>query len=58
MGSLNSKYIAKLLSKDWRFYYTVTENLKKTKLFLEKYDALQAVDRTDIATKVDKSFKT
>jgi hypothetical protein len=57
LDSINSKYIAKLLSKDWGFYYTVTENLKKTKLFLEKYNALQTADRIDIAAKVDTLLK-
>lgn len=28
-GSVNGKYIAELLSEDWGFYYTTTENLKR-----------------------------
>jgi len=51
--SINEKYVAKLLSKDWGFYYTVTENLKKVKLSLGKYDALQSEDRIDIMGKID-----
>jgi hypothetical protein len=56
--SVNGSYVAKLLSKDWGFYYTVTENLKKTKTWLERYDALQPTDKTDIAGKIDRLLKT
>ena len=35
--TINGKYIAKLLSDDWGFYYTVTENIKKVNNFALKY---------------------
>ncbi|MHA1754058.1 MAG: hypothetical protein ACTSYR_00885 [Candidatus Odinarchaeia archaeon] len=37
--SINKKYIAKRLSKDWGFWYTLTTNLEKVRKFIEKYTA-------------------
>lgn len=51
---INTKYIAKLLSNDWGFYYTVTTNLKKTKEFLNFFDALTDEDKNIISEKIDK----
>ena len=51
---VNSRYIAKLLSKDWGFYYTVTTNLKETKDRLPTFEALREEDVLDIKTKIDK----
>lgn len=34
--TVNAKYIAEVLSKDWGFYYTVTSNLEKVKNSLSK----------------------
>jgi len=50
---INIKYIAKLLSNDWGFYYTVIMNLQKIKNFLPKYDALNNEDYLDVASKID-----
>jgi len=52
--TVNAKYIAKRLSDDWGFYYTVTTNLKKVKEFLPEFKALAENDRSDVASKVDK----
>jgi len=35
--TINKRYISKVLSKDWGFYYTVTTNLIKLTQLLEKY---------------------
>jgi len=35
--TINGKYIAKLLSNDWGFYYTVTQNIKKSNDLALKY---------------------
>jgi hypothetical protein len=51
---INAKYIAKLLSQDWGFYYTATTNLKKIKNFLPKYHVLTDADRQDIFAKTNK----
>ncbi len=36
-NTINKKYIAKLLAKDWGFWYTLTTNLDKVRKFIEKY---------------------
>jgi len=38
--TINGKYIANLLSNDWGFYYTVTENIKKCNNLALKYSML------------------
>lgn len=49
---VNELYIARLMSKDWGFYYTVTNNLKKTKLLLQDYN-IDQTDKTDVVSKID-----
>lgn len=51
--TINCKYIAELLSKDWGFYYTVATNLAKVKALLQ-YDPLTDEDSADIKAKIDK----
>jgi len=48
---INEKYVAKLLSEDWGFYYTVTKNLEKTKLMLQDYK-IDKSDKDDVETKI------
>lgn len=50
---INAKYIAKILSSDWGFCYTVTSNLEKIRNFLAKYDALTDEHRQEVADKID-----
>jgi hypothetical protein len=50
--TIDAGYIAKLLSTDWGFYYTVTMNLKKIQDRLVAYDQLQEEDRADISGKI------
>ena len=50
---INGVYIAGLMSKDWGFYHTVTNNLKKTKLLLQDY-AIEQSDKNDVISKVDR----
>jgi hypothetical protein len=38
--TINGKYIARILSDDWGFYYTVTENIKKTNNLALKYSTI------------------
>lgn len=54
---VNINYIAKLLSKDWGFWYTATANLNKTKEFLSEYVNLTNADRKDVETKLDRIIK-
>jgi len=51
---INTEYIAKILSKDWGFYYTVTTNLNKVKAFLERYEVLTNEQRKIVSDKIDK----
>jgi len=51
--TLNIKHIAEVLSKDWGFYYTVTQNLKKVKAFMLRVNFLDDKDRSDIISKID-----
>ncbi len=52
---INGKYIAKLMSQDWGFYYTFTTNLKKVKEFSGKYsDKLSESEISIVSSRVDK----
>jgi len=51
--TVNGKYIAKLLSNDWGFYYTVISNLNRVKEQSKKYEALTEKDCDDVSMKVD-----
>jgi len=51
--AINSKYLARILSKDWGFYYTVTTNLKKIENLVSKYiPPLSDEDMIDIKMKI------
>jgi hypothetical protein len=52
--TINAKYIAKLLSNDWGFYYTATTNLKKVKDSLGNYPALTKDDKEPVKKRIDK----
>jgi hypothetical protein len=51
--TINAKYIAKVFSNDWGFYYTGTTNLKKIKEFLNVYGVLTEEDKGDVSKKID-----
>ncbi|TSA46739.1 MAG: hypothetical protein D4R46_02280 [Chloroflexi bacterium] len=55
--AINAKYIAKLFSEDWGFYYTATNNLKKIKETMTGVKALIDDQRAIIAEKVDYFLK-
>jgi len=38
--SIDSSYVAKLLARDWGFWYTATNNLKKIKKFVSEMNKL------------------
>jgi hypothetical protein len=47
--TINGKYIASILSKDWGFYYTTTMNLGKIRKGLDRYkDLFTAKDNENI----------
>jgi hypothetical protein len=52
-GTINAKYIAKLLANDWGFYYTATTNLNKIKNLLDHYDELVENDNKLIEGRID-----
>jgi hypothetical protein len=52
--TINAKRVAKLLSNDWGFYYTVTANFEKTKNFLSKFQVLSNKQNEHIVFKIDK----
>jgi len=51
---VNADYIAKTLSNEWGFYYTVWLNLPKVKEFLNKYPTLSAEDKKVVSERIDK----
>ena len=51
--TFNGKRIAKLLSKDWGFWYTFTTNLDKAKKFLDKYTVLKDKQKQIVAQRID-----
>jgi len=55
--TVNSRYIAELMSNDWGFYYTATTNLNKIKVFLNQFSALTDEDRKDVTSKIDKLLR-
>ncbi len=55
---INAKYIAKLFSDDWGFYYTGTTNLRRIKESAHHVKALSDEQRDEIAAQVDALLKT
>jgi len=55
--TVNASYIAKLVSNDWGFWFTLTVNLSKVKEFLNKYEVLIQTDRLDVTSKIGKLLK-
>lgn len=54
---LNARYVARLMSDDWGFYYTSTTNLKRIKEAMLKVAALSDEQRTAIGKKADELLK-
>lgn len=52
--TVNVDYIAKLLGKDWGFWYTVTTNLSRLKEWTAEYPLLTIEDREDVEKKIDR----
>jgi len=53
--TINSAYIAKILSNDWGFYYTTITNLKKIKKFLATF--LPSKETSIVNNKIDNLLK-
>jgi len=56
--TVNSRYIARLLSDDWGFYYTATMNLNKIKSLLNNYGKLVEDDKKLVEDRIDRLIKT
>lgn len=54
---INARYVAKLFSDDWGFYYTATTNLQKIKKAMENVAALTPEHRGIISQKADQLLK-
>lgn len=57
-NSIDAKHIAKILSKNWGFYYTATKNLKEIRRLLRHYENLVETDGNFIESKIDKLLET
>lgn len=49
---INISYIAKILSKDWGFYYTVTQNMQKVLKYLAAFNTLTEGERESVKKKM------
>lgn len=54
--TINMRYIAEMLSKDWGFYYTVITNLQKVRSLVDGFSALPEQDRQIVRGRIDKSI--
>ena len=54
---INGGYIAKLMSKDWGFYYTAITNLQKAKNLMPQFSVLSEQDKTIISNRIDSLLK-
>ena len=56
-GKIDIKYLGKIFSEDWGFYYTATTNLRKIKEALGGVPALSGPQRAAITEKIDALIK-
>jgi hypothetical protein len=52
-GLINTRYLGKIMSDDWGFYYTATTNLGKVKQHMQGVPALTDEHRKIITAKAD-----
>jgi hypothetical protein len=52
--TISARYIARLFSRDWGFYYTATTNLKKIGEFLQGYESLSDENKKTVEERIDK----
>lgn len=50
--TINAKYIAKLLARDWGFHHTVTTNLNKVRYFSRRYEVLTDENREHLTSQI------
>jgi len=56
-NKINGKFIAQILSSDWGFWYTLTNNLHRLRDYLTEIETLSSDDRQDLTSKVDALMK-
>jgi hypothetical protein len=56
-SKVNGLYVAKMLSDDWGFYYSVTENIKKFIDFVPSLDVLTTDQKDLIIQRANKMYK-
>jgi hypothetical protein len=56
-NKINGKFIAHILSSDWGFWYTVTNNLRGLKRHSTAIETLSTDDRQDLTSKADVLLK-
>jgi len=52
--SIDARYIATLLARDWGFWYTVTTNLRGLQKAALETPSLQEAEKSDITSKIDR----
>ena len=52
--TINQTYVSGILSRDWGFYYTVTQNLNKVRDAAQKYPIFEPSDQQVVKSKIDK----
>ncbi len=52
-GVVNVRYISKLLSDDWGFYYTATTNLKKTRDYVDTLSVINSTEKRLVKSRID-----
>jgi hypothetical protein len=50
--TINCAYIARIMSDDWEFYFTVTTNLRKVEKLVASLASLGEEDRLDVGAKI------
>jgi hypothetical protein len=55
--TINVKYIAKILSDDWGFYFTVTTNLKKVREYIFHINELSNGKKEEVESKINEILK-
>ena len=50
---VNVRYISKLLSDDWGFYYTVTTNLRKTRDYADSFSVINLSEKELVKRRID-----
>lgn len=56
-NTINVKYISKILSKEWGFYYTVTTNLRKVASLMREFEVLEETDKEIVDRRVEELIK-